>query len=80
MQELAALLQEPLQPKYSHRYFTGQPSAALAPNAAANDPKEATDINPQAINQVSIQSVAYFHCILSSLMSVQEVCSQHFSS
>ena len=28
-QELASLLQEPLQPKFSQRFFTGQPSAAL---------------------------------------------------
>ena len=49
------MLQEPLQPKYSQRFFAGKPSAALAAVQDHDDPAEATDnkaLNSSAVTQV----------------------------
>jgi hypothetical protein len=53
MQELGRLLQEPLQPKYSQRFFAGRPSAALA-GSSNNDDRErgAHEVDTQAVSQV----------------------------
>lgn len=56
LQELAKLLQEPMQPRYSQRYFAGAPSAALAGKVQSdNDGEEEggqQDHASEAISQV----------------------------
>ena len=53
MQELGRLLQEPLQPKYSQRFFAGRPSAALAGSGNADEEENGADVDPQAVSQVT---------------------------
>ena len=51
-QELAQLLQEPLQPKYSQRFFAGQPAAALAARETIKDDKSDYQLDSEAVSQV----------------------------
>ena len=61
-QELAALLHEPLQPKYSQRFFAGQPSAALAAQAADASSQPKDTINSQAVSQVNLLDESVLTC------------------
>ena len=50
MQELGRLLSEPLQPRFSTRYFTGHPSALLTarPSAISDNPQSQSPSQPQS--------------------------------
>jgi len=55
LQELARLLQEPLQPKYSQRFFAGRPSAALAGSSNnEGEQRGANEVDPGAVSQVTL--------------------------
>ena len=52
LQELAKLLQEPLQPRYNQRYFAGHPSAAIAGTLKGGE-ADGPGNQLQAVSQVS---------------------------
>ena len=62
MQELGRLLQEPLQPKYSQRFFAGRPAAALAGSGNVRGEEEGSDIDPQAVSQVIVLLMTIHDC------------------
>lgn len=64
-QELAVLLQEPLQPRFSRRYFAGAPSAALVARTAA-EKREADEAQQSQQAGASAVSKASEKAILSS--------------
>lgn len=64
------MLQEPLQPKYSQRFFAGQPSAALAVRDTTAKDAEHHQLDSNAVSQVCkeplLRKAKYSHIISSA--------------